>query len=383
MAPHLEVSFVDPSSPSHVLKRWTELAEAHRQPMSSPGWMLAWLRNLAPARARPAIVAVMDRGRLVGLAPFFASTYGGSSCYRMLSGIDGRTSVLIEAGYEWEVATAIAQALASESPPIGLLRLERTATVSSLAPLLSAVRAVHHASAIVYRSAITSPVARLPSSFDRWFAQRSSNYRSEMSRLRRRFASAGGSSRLSTTETLSRDIDTFLRLHQARWSKGESDIAAAMERYQAALCESAAAMPDGWLRVHVSEIDGEIVSVHVFFTAGGEVLYYNGGWDARYARFKPGIIGILNAIEYACGAGDERVDFGPGAYSYKSRAANADDPLVSVDVIVPRPRLILRTAGREARRLAAIGLCRAGVDLQRTAHGNALGSQNVRGTLES
>ena len=50
------------------------------------------------------------------------------------------------------------------------------------------------------------------SSFDAWFSTKSSNFRSEMRRLRRQFAAAGGAMGLSTLNTRRSDVDIFVRL---------------------------------------------------------------------------------------------------------------------------------------------------------------------------
>jgi CelD/BcsL family acetyltransferase involved in cellulose biosynthesis len=98
---------------------------------------------------------------------------------------------------------------------------------------------------VLCRSAISSPVAHLAESFDDWLSFKSSNFRSEMRRLRRRFVSAGGSSRLSTADTVLGDIDLFMRLHAARWRGRPSAIVGASERFRSVLHDAAVAAPEG------------------------------------------------------------------------------------------------------------------------------------------
>jgi CelD/BcsL family acetyltransferase involved in cellulose biosynthesis len=199
---------------------------------------------------------------------------------------------------------------------------------------------------------MSSPTAALrQDSFDGWLADKSSNFRSQMRRMRRRFAEAGGSGRFSTHATLHDDIAAMVRLHAGRWEgRGASSIVAGGERLARAY-ESVGhqLLEEGGFRLRMLELDGEAVSAQLFTGIGGEVIYINGGWDERFAQFKPAMLGILDAIEDAFERGERRMDFGPGAQPYKLRFADGTDPLAWEVLIAPgrsMPRVLAQTLPR-------------------------------------
>jgi hypothetical protein len=55
---------------------WDRLAVAAGLPYCAPAWMLAWWRHLGPVNSAPRIVAVLERGGLVGLMPWFLASTG-------------------------------------------------------------------------------------------------------------------------------------------------------------------------------------------------------------------------------------------------------------------------------------------------------------------
>lgn len=63
------------------------------------------------------------------------------------------------------------------------------------------------------------------------------------------------------------------------------------------------------------------------------MLYINGGWDGRFAKFKPSMLGILAVIEDAFERGEERVHLGLGGRHYKLRFADRNDPVESTNLI--------------------------------------------------
>jgi CelD/BcsL family acetyltransferase involved in cellulose biosynthesis len=98
------------------------------------------------------------------------------------------------------------------------------------------------------------------------------------------------------------------------------------------------------MRVWVAELDGVPIAVQVFVAAGGEVAYWNGGWDECHAPLRPGLVTILAAIEDAIGRGERRLDLGPVEYPYKLRLADGNAPLCWDGLIVPGPRSVLTVA---------------------------------------
>ncbi len=331
---------------------WDQLAVACKLPMMAPGLTLAWWRHLAPSGAQPRTVAVRDGEQLVGLAPFYVVPGRIRRVDYRLPGIElaVRLSPLSRPGIEWEVARLVSHALSKARPRPDLVALEGHPIGSPWPLALRAgwpglVRPVIRQ--YVVHGAPTGSLAGM--SYEEWLARKSSNFRSQMGRMRRKFDAGGGIARLATRETVSADIKTFIDLHAARWEdRGESGIVAIADRLGDMLQDAAQTQLDsGRLRIWILEVDGQPISAQLFAAAGGEVAYINGGWDERFAALKPAMIGILIAIEDACTRGEQRIDMGGGEQAYKFRFADGNDPVAWSILMAPGLRLPmtrLRTA---------------------------------------
>jgi CelD/BcsL family acetyltransferase involved in cellulose biosynthesis len=329
---------------------WDELAVACASPLMAHGWVMAWWHNLAPANAEPRTVAVRDANKLVGLAPFYIAPRKRHRIDYRLPGIElaARLSPLAVPGREWEVAGAVADALCTARPRPDLIALEghsvgspwpvalRNAWPGRLRPLLR-----------LYLVKGAPTISLSDESYEAWLAGKSSNFRSQMRRAGRQFEAAGGSARVSTHETLRSDIEAFMRLHTTRWEDlGNSGIVAIADRLPSMLEEAATEQLDsGRFRLWILEVDGEPISAQLFIAANGEVAYVNGGWDERFARLKPAMLGILRAIEDAFARGEHRIDLGAGEQPYKLRFADGNEPVAWSILMPPSARLALTSAG--------------------------------------
>jgi CelD/BcsL family acetyltransferase involved in cellulose biosynthesis len=351
-----------------LVPEWQALAAACGEPLAAPAWVLTLSRELAGASETPRIVTVREDGRLLGLAPLGVDLTRPrrAADYRLLAGDMPRTTLLALAGREWEAAGAVAAALAHADPRADLLALE-SVPVATCWPVALAEQWPGRMRPLLRRYfTMSSPtVALTQGSFDAWLSAKSSNFRSQMRRMRRRFAEAGGNGRFSTRETLRDDWAAMIRLHSGRWEgRGASSIVAGGEALAAAYeAIGHQLLEAGGFRLRVLELDGKPISVQLFTALGGEVIYLNGGWDEQFAQFKPAMLGILDAIEDAFARGDRRMDLGPGAQPYKLRFADGTDPVAWWVLIPPGRRMPLalartlpRTTWRELRDAAKRGL---------------------------
>jgi CelD/BcsL family acetyltransferase involved in cellulose biosynthesis len=328
--------------------QWDELVRVHGRPMQSPTWLLAWLRNLAPAQASARVVAVHEKQTLLGIAPFYVDlAAGGRIDYRMLGDAFPRSSPLSIPGREYEVAQAIAETLARAEPQADALALESIPLASPWVGLLrrawpGSLPTIAHR----YQTQSSPTVALDGENFEGWLAGKSSNFRSQMRRTRRQFEREGGAARIATLSTLEAALDAFMRLHASRWEgRGRSSIVARADSMRAQFREVGLAdIESGRFRLWILKIDDRPISAQLFLEAGGELLYMNGGWDERYAKFKPAMLGIFYAIEDAFARGDRRLDLAPGEQPYKQRFADGDDPVAWALVILPGRRLPLTVA---------------------------------------
>jgi CelD/BcsL family acetyltransferase involved in cellulose biosynthesis len=324
----------DPARLQELYSAWDELAAANRLPMMSPACVTAWWRQMAPSTAQPRVVVLKDGEQLVGVAPFYVSSKGYARRVDLrLPGIElaARLAPLAASGYEPALADTVSRLLCDHGPRPNLVMLEGVQFGSRWNEALrqrwpGRMRPI----AFQYKVLGSPTVSLHAESFEAWLSTKSPNFRSQMRRLRRHFDEAGGSLRMSTPETLRSDVDTFVRLHAARWEgRGSSKLIALGERLPAVLNDMGQALltTQGRFRLQLLEVQGEPVSAQLFLAAGGRVLYVNGGWDERFARLKPAMLAILEAVHEGFDRGDVQLDLGIGAQPYKLRFADGNDPI--------------------------------------------------------
>jgi CelD/BcsL family acetyltransferase involved in cellulose biosynthesis len=329
---------------------WDELALASQLPMMAPACVLAWWSHLAPPTAQPRIVTVTEGEHLIGLAPFYIDPAARRGRLDLrLPGIElaGRLAPLSIEGRESEVASAIARALGASQPRADIVALEGSPKSMAWASELRASWPGHVQPLSSSYSMHSCPIVSLrEDSYATWLAGKSSNFRSQMRRLGRQLAAAGGRTRSSTADTLASDVDAFMRLHASRWERrGESHLLAAADAISATLLDMGTRLLESErFRLRVLEIEGEPISAQLFLAGGGRVLYVNGGWDERFARLKPPMVGILGMIEEAFARGERCLDLGVGDQPYKGRFADRDEPVTWTILLLPRARLPLTCA---------------------------------------
>jgi CelD/BcsL family acetyltransferase involved in cellulose biosynthesis len=292
-----------------IAEPWDRLAVERRRPYCAPGWMLAWWRDAAPRPAGLRTLVLRRGGSVLGIAPFFIDgERDGRARYRMLGSGAFREPLAAE-GAEDSVAAAVAHALADAWP--GPRR-----------PLL------------LRQEEMPVPTLQIEGTFDDWFATKSSHFRAQMRRYRRQLEARGGSVRQAEPHELERAVEAFGRLHRARWEGrgGSSVLNAGVDRM---LHRAAERLPPSRFRLWLIEIDGEIVSTHLFLAAGGEVAYWLGGFDEQIGVQGLSMVTVLAAVEQAFILGDRRLDLGAGAQPYKYRFADGEERLERM-ALVPR-----------------------------------------------
>jgi CelD/BcsL family acetyltransferase involved in cellulose biosynthesis len=340
---------------------WDALAVARARPLAAPGWLLAWWRALAPVDAVLRTVAVWDGPELVGLAPYMARHEGGLAQYRPLGSEDMgiRNEPLVVAGRELPVARAIAAALAGARPAPGAVHLSQI-DVDSPWPLMLA-RAWPGLFTPRRERVREAPAPTLhlgAASYEDWLASKSSNFRQRLRRDQRKLAERGARTGMARSpEELTDALDAFHRLHAARW--GDESPLAGPAGHRMMLDAGRALLPGERFRVWSIVLDGTYLTVQIFVAAGGEVTYWNGGWDPEWSSFSPAILGIAAGLEDAFARGERRVDFGEGEHHYKTRFADRDEPIAWTRIL-PRdrryPRTLLVTAPARAKRAARAGV---------------------------
>jgi CelD/BcsL family acetyltransferase involved in cellulose biosynthesis len=319
----------DESELQGLREEWDRLAVACARPYSSPAWMLAWWRHARPAHARLRAVVARDDGRLVAIAPLWLD---GRELRVLGAGLSSPATPLAEPGREDEAAAAIGTALAGAGAAI--VRLdgqERPGWGEVLAAAWPGRRPWVH-------SAPPIPCPKLSldgRDYDGWLASKSSNFRSQARRGRRKLEEAGGRFTVAAAGDVGRACAAFASLHGARWETrgGSTALVAGLDTMLEEVAREL--VPAGRFRAVMLEAEGEIVSVQLFLAAGGTACYWNGGFDERWHRFAPAFQTLLFAVSDAIERGDTSVDLGPGDQPYKARLADSHGVLGAV-TLVPR-----------------------------------------------
>ena len=316
---------------------WDVLAIAAQRPLGSPKWLMPWLRHAAPEGAQVRTVVLKEQDELVGIAPFIVQHGSMGRVDARLFGVPftERREPFAKPGHEQELAEHTARLLAAEKTTI--LALEGIDVTSPWPDWLAGSYPGAMRPVIARRAVLDTPTLSLDGmTYDDWMQSKSGNFRSQMRRMRRQLTEEGGQVRMTTAgDDIERDVDAFMRLHLGRWEgKGGSGLAEIA--MQGMLVDAAnELLPEERFRLYLVELNGKPIGAGLFVAAGGEVAYFNGGFDEEYGKYKPTLQTILSVVEDAFARGEKRLDFGGGPQPYKLRFADGEAPLTWVNL---RPR---------------------------------------------
>ena len=311
---------------------WDELAVASAKPYCAPGWMLSWWWAAAPVGARLRVATAREGSRLVGIAPCYGErTPLGLERLRLLAApITNRVEPVAQPGREPEVAQTLAAVLDAARPRPALLALEGVAESSPWSAALARAWPGSGAAGLREQDTVAAPTLTLRGgSYDAWLATKSSNFRQEARRFRRRLEARGARyRRVGEPDEMVEVLPAFGRLHHARWQpRGGSQVMT--PGVQQMLRRAAGRLgPAGRLQMWTIEVGSEPISAHLFVSAGTELSYWLGGFDPDWAVHKPGLQALLAAAADAFDSGYRRLDLGGGAQDYKYRLADGEETLV-------------------------------------------------------
>jgi CelD/BcsL family acetyltransferase involved in cellulose biosynthesis len=320
---------------------WDELAVSCSLPLCAPGWMLAWWRHLAPAASSLCILAVRDGAQLLAITPWFVQVGDSGRVDLRFLGAEysDRVDILCVPGHEREVTEALRDALLGLRPQPHLIAFEAVPVGSRWTRRIAGGWSGHARFGRYRNSSYPAPSVTLPAGRpEEWLAARSSNFRGQMGRLRRRLEREGGAVRQITAPgEVERAVEDLLSMHAGRW-EGRAPSHLTRTGVAAMLKDAASALGPDRLRLWAAEIDGKPISVQLFLAAGGELKYWNGGWSEEHAALKPSMLTILAALQDAISRNEHRLDLGAGTHAYKLRFADAEDTLTWGGVIVHNRR---------------------------------------------
>ena len=331
-------------------------------------WMHTWWSVFGDASRRLLVLAVRDRGRLVGLAPLQLHTVRAHRWLPAIRRIEllatgepeadaicsDHLGVLAERGHERAVARRLAAYLRAElAGAWDEIHLEAlSAEAPATAELVDALR--DEGLAPVQLPLASCPFLPLPDSWEALHAGLDTRTRGELRRGTRRLPEHGPPEfRVATSPAdVASAFEVLVDLHRRRRAdKGtpaafDSAAFTTFHRRLLPLADQA-----GWLELRTLALGGRPVVARYNFRFGGRVHYYQGGMDRAAA---PGIsLGLLMDAHCIRAAVSDRLleyDFLRGAEPYKRRWTQQSRQLIALRVESGRPRSVA-VARRGARLL--------------------------------
>lgn len=330
--------------------QWDALVRSRPRP--SPfllhTWLLEWWRHYGEGGELAVHVAYRN-GRLVGALPLcLRSSYG----LRVLSFIGGHTSLadlLVADGVPPEIGAALTRRAASAGQDF-----------AEFSGLPAASRLVEElgSSALTLIERSEAPVLDLSRGWEETYRSKfSSKKRSHHRRRRRQLAELG---RVEvdvarTADELDRALEDAFALHERRWSgrpDGSGFATPAGRSFHHATVRELAKLE--LPRIVTLKLDGRPVAFHYYIALEARMYVYRIAFDPAFARFSPGMINTLDAIETAAAEGVTRVEFLGGAERYKVELADHLEPLYRgfglAHGVKGKAAVAARVAGIRARR---------------------------------
>jgi len=302
---------------------WDGLVGA--MPRPSPfllhGWLAEWWRHYGEGTEMQVFVARRD-GRLAGALPLVVR---GRTGLRVATFMGGRQSVLpdvlLAPGAGGDVSAELVRQLEAARIDVadfhGLPSDSRIA--AALGPRLDVLQRIE------------APVLDLAGGWDAVYRAKTSSKKRNLHRRRRRQLAETGELevvRARTYDALAPALEEAFTLHAARWEgrpDGSGFASATGVRFNRAALRRLAEIDAA--RIVTLRLDGRAIAFHYFFALERRMYVYRLAFDPELARFSPGLVNTLDAIEAAADEGLERVEFLGGDERYKVELADRFEPL--------------------------------------------------------
>lgn len=298
------------------------LAQPRPSPFLLHGWLREWIRAYESS-GEVQVHVTRRAGRLAGALPLVVQRIG---VLRVLQFAGATQSALAD--------LLLLDAADDESAP-ALVGLARGASYD-LADLFgipgdSRLAASVPDDGLRLIERVEAPVLDLSAGWDAVYNEKTGSKKRNLHRRRRRQLSELG----ELTTTLARTPDELVpaleaafALHERRW-EGRPDgshfaTRVGKEFHRAAI---RALAEQGIPRILTLELDGKPIAFHYYFLLAGRMYVHRLAFEPSLARFSPGLVNTLDALEAAAGEGARRVEYLGGGERYKLELADRLEPL--------------------------------------------------------
>jgi CelD/BcsL family acetyltransferase involved in cellulose biosynthesis len=302
---------------------WDDLVRA--MPRPSPfllhGWLAEWCRHYGDGAELQVHVA-RHGGRLVGALPLVLRRRAGLRVASFMGGPESvLPDVLLAAGEGSEVCEALASELGESAGDVvdfhGLPAESRIAT------------ALGHRLDVIQR--IEAPVLDLTDGWDAVYRAKTTSKKRSLHRRRRRQLAGLGPVDVAVARSpdeLGPALEEAFALHARRWAgrpDGSGFASTTGRRFHRATLARLAAIDVA--RIVTLRVAGRAVAFHYYFALEGCMYVHRLAFDPMLARFSPGLVNTLDAIEAAAHEGLRKVEFLGGDERYKVELADRFEPL--------------------------------------------------------
>jgi CelD/BcsL family acetyltransferase involved in cellulose biosynthesis len=302
---------------------WDSLVRG--MPRPSPfllhGWLRAWWAEYH-TYGDLAVEAAFDGDRLVGAIPVYVDKRLPLRVARFLGGPDtALADVLVDPEAGAEVVEGLAQRLIG-----GTQHLVTLAGMPLGSRLATALRP---AFTVVER--VEAPVLDLSAGWEEVYRRKTNARRRNLHGRRRKQLAALGKVEVELARSeaaLDEALTDAFRLHRLRW-RGRADRSLFGDRrgqdfHRAALRAIAG---QDVARILTLKLDGRPIAFHYYFVLGKVMYVHRLAFDPAFARFSPGLVNTLDALEAAAAEGVTRVEYLGGGERYKLELSDSIDPL--------------------------------------------------------
>lgn len=297
---------------------WRECEAA--TPFQTPEWLLPWARRWAPNSLL--VITVRQRGRLVGLAPFFLYAPAGSPLRTVVilgNGLSDTLDGLATPGNEQAVVDSVLTTLDEHSAEWDACDWQQLRAES---PLLNQAPPGSWADNVFPNDAWPTLSLPVEPRLSRHFARRLHADRARLERLGPvRFERAHA-------DTFDACFDSLVALHAARWGSRDGQPGVLADPAVRAFHREAAAglLALGVLRFYRLWIGDRVAAVYHGFLHRERASYYLGGFDPTLSAFGLGNQIVWHALRTAEQEGARVFDFLRGHEPYKYRWGAVDTP---------------------------------------------------------
>jgi CelD/BcsL family acetyltransferase involved in cellulose biosynthesis len=281
---------------------WSAFRQADST-LASPFLALEFARAVDAARDDARVGVVEDAGRV---AAFFAFSVDGRVGTPVGASICDAQALVARAGFEW-----------SARELVGAAQLD-VWTFDHLVPTQEPFVPFH-------RARHRAPVVDLSDGHDHYLdrvRERSKDVLAQVARRRRKLAREVGEVTLEWQSDDTVVLDTLFEWKSAQyrdtgvWDRFDQPWIVEVVRSLASTREAALTGLLSTLRA-----GGEPVAVHLGLLGTDRIAWWFPAYDAKFARYSPGLILLLDLVAAAAARGLTLVDLGRGEHAYKLRVA--------------------------------------------------------------